>query len=84
MQQYRLTIIAQQQPVLMERILQVVRYRGFSAKSLRMLPAQANKVVIEVSVEGDKSVENLQKQLLKIIDIEQIKAEDQLKQKITA
>ncbi|MEW6997313.1 acetolactate synthase 2 small subunit [Colwelliaceae bacterium BS250] len=84
MQQYRLTIIAQQQPVLMERILQVVRYRGFSAKSLSMLPAKDNKVVIEVSVEGDKSVDNLQKQLLKIIDIEQIKAEDQLKQKITA
>lgn len=84
MQQYSLTIIAQQQPVLMERLLQVVRYRGFLVKSLSMLPTNENSVAIEVSVEGDKSVENLQKQLLKIIDIAQIKVEYQLKQKITA
>ena len=85
MPQHTFKITAKNQPLVMERLLQVVRYRGFSLHSVSMFPNDVdNELVIELSVETDKSVENLKNQLLKIIDIKQIKVEDQNRQKITA
>ena len=69
----------------MERVLQVTRYRGFELCGLSMLENEEdNTLLIELSLKGDKSIENLQHQLLKIFDITQIKVEDQEHQKITA
>ncbi len=85
MQQHTLKITAKQQPVVMERLLQVIRYRGFNLLSVSMFTTeQTNQLAIVVSVESDKSIKNLKNQLLKIIDIDQIKVEDQALQKITA
>ncbi|TRX58040.1 acetolactate synthase 2 small subunit [Thalassomonas sp. M1454] len=78
-------ITARQQPLVMERLLQVVRYRCFTLHSVSMFPNNADdELSIELSVDTDKSVENLKKQLLKIIDIKQITVEDQARQKIIA
>lgn len=85
MQDYQLQIRANKNPVIMERVLQVTRYRGFELCGLSMLENEEdNTLLIELSLKGDKSIENLQHQLLKIFDITQIKVEDQEHQKITA
>lgn len=85
MQHYQLQISANKSPVIMERMLQVTRYRGFELCELSMVENEEdNTLDIELSLKGDKSVENLQHQLLKIFDITQIKVEDQAQQKITA
>ncbi|TKB45398.1 acetolactate synthase 2 small subunit [Thalassotalea mangrovi] len=75
---HHLKITAFDHVMVVERLLQVTRYRGFRLCGLSMLPAQQDNLLdIQLSVESDRSVENLTKQLLKIIDIEQIKVEDQ-------
>ncbi|KGJ88109.1 acetolactate synthase 2 small subunit [Thalassotalea sp. ND16A] len=85
MQQHNLTITAKHQPVVLERLLQVTRYRGFNVVGMTMFPvSELEQLTIELSVVSDKSVDNLKNQLLKIIDIEQIKVEDQALQKFMA
>ncbi|OUS29505.1 acetolactate synthase 2 small subunit [Thalassotalea sp. 42_200_T64] len=85
MQQHNLTITARHQPVVLERLLQVTRYRGFNVVGMTMFPvSELDQLTIELSVVSDKSVDNLKNQLLKIIDIEQIKVEDQALQKFMA
>ncbi len=81
----QIQIQAKDSPVVLERILQVIRYRGYKVCHLNMNKSPKNKgLTIEVSVESDKMVENLIHQLGKIVDIEQIKVKDQAEQKITA
>ncbi|WP_394173700.1 acetolactate synthase 2 small subunit [Thalassotalea litorea] len=75
---HHLKITASDHVMVVERLLQVTRYRGYRLCGLSMVPAEQKNILdIQLSVESDKSVENLAKQLLKIIDIEQIKVEDQ-------
>ena len=85
MQQHNLTITAKQQPVVMERLLQVTRYRGFNVVGMTMFElTELGELTIKLSVVSDKPIDNLKNQLLKIIDIEQINVEDQALQKIMA
>ncbi|MDG1733994.1 MAG: acetolactate synthase 2 small subunit [Thalassotalea sp.] len=85
MPQHMFTITAHKNPLVMERLLQVVRYRGFTLHSVSMFPSDVEQEVnVQLSVETDKSVENLKNQLLKIIDIKHITVEDRSRQKIIA
>lgn len=75
---HHLKITASDHVMVVERLLQVTRYRGYRLCGLSMLPGEQKDLLdIQLSVESDRSIENLTKQLLKIIDIEQIKVEDQ-------
>lgn len=81
----KLIIEANDSPVVLERVLQVIRYRGFRVCNMHVFQRDINTgLQIEVSLKSDKSIENLKHQIAKIIDIQQIKVEDQLQQQITA
>lgn len=84
MPQYNLKIAAKAQSTVLERLLQVTRYRGFDITAMAVSSDVNDKFDIQLSVVSDKSVENLKHQLLKIIDIEHINVEDQAQQQITA
>lgn len=84
MSQYKLKIVSKAQATVLERLLQVTRYRGFHVTSMTMFAGGHDEFDIQLSVVSDKSVENLKQQLLKIIDIERINVEDQAQQQITA
>lgn len=68
-----LTVKAHNTPAFMERLLQVVRYRGFDLTALEMKPvADMTEVLITLTVESDKSVGLLTSQLNKLYDIKSL------------
>ncbi|NTS75848.1 acetolactate synthase 2 small subunit [Catenovulum sp. SM1970] len=63
-------IIAKQQPAMLERVLRVVRHRGFNLQSLNVADCtESGNVEIELTVSGVRPIETLQKQLDKLYDI---------------
>jgi acetolactate synthase II small subunit len=75
-QTHTLRITAENQPTVMEKLLQVTRYRGFIVTGMTMFPeSDSSLLTIELSVQSDNSIEHLQYQLNKLIDITTIKLE---------
>lgn len=62
-------IVAKQQPAMLERVLRVVRHRGFSLESLNVSTSDEAQVAIELTVSGARPIETLQRQLDKLYDI---------------
>ena len=77
MQQHTLRISASQQPTVLEKLLQVTRYRGFSVTGITMFPqVETNSFDIEMTVSSEHSVMQLQSQLDKLFDINEIQIQD--------
>ena len=75
---HTLRITAENQPTVMEKLLQVTRYRGFIVTGMTMFPESDNALLtIELSVQSDNSIENLIYQLQKLIDITNIQINGQ-------
>ncbi len=72
MNSHTLRITADNQPTVMEKLLQVARYRGFIVTGMTMFPEEKDQLSIELSVKSDNSIEHLQYQLHKLIDINSI------------
>jgi acetolactate synthase II small subunit len=72
MNSHTLSITADNQPTVMEKLLQVARYRGFSVTGITMFPQENKQLAIELSIQSDNSIEHLQYQLQKLIDINHI------------
>ena len=72
MNQYLLVIMASNQPTVLERLMQVTRYRGFSISDLHMTLASSEDLYIEMTVSSVNPVENLSRQLQKLVDIHSI------------
>lgn len=81
MQNLTLQINAQNQPTVLERLLQVTRYRGFSVVDLSVKPSLKNKILdIKLTVQNaqkdepmlENSYQRLSSQLGKLFDINQI------------
>ena len=77
-----LEIKAQNQPTVLERLLQVTRYRGFAVVDLSVKPSLKNKSLnIKLTVQNakinepllDNSYQRLSSQLGKLFDINQIR-----------
>ncbi len=64
-----LEIYANNQPTVMERLMQVSRYRGFSISQLQMQQISQTQLQISLSVSSVQPIENLSRQLLKIVDV---------------
>jgi len=57
-------------PAGLERLLRVVRYRGFSIKSLNMLPSQkAGHLDITATVDGSRPIDLLLNPLMKLYEV---------------
>lgn len=71
MNQYTLAVQASFQPEVLERILRVVRHRGFRVCTMNMHTDQQNHrdVHIQLTVESLRPVELLSSQLSKLVDV---------------
>jgi len=77
-QNHTLRITAENQPTVMEKLLQVTRYRGFIVTGMTMFPeSDSSLLTIELSVQSDNSIEHLQYQLNKLIDITTVKLDSE-------
>lgn len=77
MKQHTLSIKAHDKPTVMEKMLQVSRYRGFAVSSMTMYPSNdENMLDIQLSIRSHHSVDNLLHQLNKIIDIDEVKVDN--------
>ncbi|MCF6264893.1 MAG: acetolactate synthase 2 small subunit [Xanthomonadales bacterium] len=64
-----LEIHANNQPTVMERLLQVTRYRGFVINKLEMQQLGQTQLQVTMSVNSDRPIENLSRQLMKLFDV---------------
>lgn len=77
MNNHTLRITAQDQPTVLEKLLQITRYRGFVVTGMTMFPNSESQLLdIELSVQSDVSIEHLQRQLDKLIDIDTIRVDN--------
>ena len=76
MNQHTLHITANNQPIVLERLLQVTRYRGFAVNTVSSYTRENEAVFdIELSVSSDHPIDQLYHQLNKLVDITDIKVE---------
>ncbi|ABY68704.1 acetolactate synthase 2 small subunit [Actinobacillus pleuropneumoniae] len=68
MQRYDLTLKAEKRPETLERILRVVRHRGFEVLTLNARN-NGNQFEIALSVQSERAIELLTHQLSKLIDV---------------
>mgnify|MGYP003599805546 CR=1 FL=1 len=71
MKEYQLTLQAQWRPEVLERILRVVRHRGFRLVQLEMNSSET-QIELAFKVAGERPIENLVSQLDKLFDVQQI------------
>ncbi|PXW20381.1 acetolactate synthase 2 small subunit [Pantoea sp. JKS000250] len=85
MNQHLLSIEARFRPEILERILRVVRHRGFQVCSMNMASvANAENINIEMTVASQRSVDLLSSQLSKLIDVACVQIQQQTTQQIRA
>lgn len=73
MKQHQLTIFARPRPEVVERVLRVVRHRGFQLCSINMESAvDCQELSLTVTVASIRPIESLQAQLGKLIDVMQV------------
>lgn len=62
-------LILEQRPEVLERVLRVVRHRGFKVTKMNMQLKDGKTAVLDMTVESDRGIELLTKQLDKLIDV---------------
>ena len=73
MKQHTLNITAQQEPTVLEKVLQATRYRGFAVNGMKMFHhVDKNTIDIKLSVSSVHAIEKLTVQLNKLYDIDTI------------
>lgn len=77
MNQYQLTIKADDKQVVLERILQVARYRGFLINGINAkVNTGTNIGIISLMVRSERPIELLVDQINKLIDIKEVKVDN--------
>ena len=85
MNQYQLTITADDKQVVLERILQVTRYRGFLINGINAkVNTGTNIGTIELMVKSERSIGLLVDQINKLIDIKEVKVDNSATQQCSA
>ena len=85
MMQHQLSIEARFRPEILERILRVVRHRGFQVCTMNMAPSDnAESINIDMTVDSPHSVELLSTQLSKLMDVACVQIQQQMTQQIRA
>ncbi|EJL89653.1 acetolactate synthase 2 small subunit [Pantoea sp. BIGb0393] len=85
MNQHQLSIEARFRPEILERILRVVRHRGFQVCAMNMASAvNAGNINIEMTVASQRSVDLLSSQLSKLMDVACVEIQQQTTQQIRA
>lgn len=85
MMQHQLSIEAHLRPEVLERILRVVRHRGFQVCAMNMVTSDNNdNINIEMTVASQRSVDLLSTQLCKLMDVASVNIQHQTTQQIRA
>ena len=85
MNQHQLSIEARFRPEILERILRVVRHRGFQVCAMNMgAAANSDNINIEMTVASQRSVDLLSSQLSKLMDVANVEIQQQTSQQIHA
>ena len=74
MAQYLLTLEISLEPLAIEQVLQVVRYRGFRVTDITVAETQ-NHYTMAISVFSETSIRNLMQQLNKLYDVTSLTSE---------
>ena len=72
MNQYTFDLIAQHRPEVLERILRVIRLRGFTVTNMDMALVET-QVQLKITVKSDRTFDLLVNQLAKLPDVIEIK-----------
>jgi acetolactate synthase II small subunit len=85
MNQYQLTIIVDDKQVVLERILQVTRYRGFLISGISAkVNTGTNIGTVELQVKSERPIGLLVDQINKLIDIKEVKVDNSQPQQCCA
>ncbi len=85
MNKYLLIIMADDRQVVLERILQVTRYRGFLINGINaQVNTGTNVATIELKVSSEKPIELLVDQINKLVDITGVSVDNTADQKVSA
>lgn len=70
MMQHQLSILAQSRPEMLERVLRIVRHRGFQVSSMHIVSAlNTDNITIKLTVASQRQVSLLSSQLSKLMGI---------------
>ncbi|MDA0150452.1 MULTISPECIES: acetolactate synthase 2 small subunit [Vibrio] len=73
MERYLLDIKADDKPVLLERVLRVIRHRGFIIKQVAATQNHESKVAsVEIIVDSDRPISFLTNQIEKLWDVRKV------------
>ena len=72
MNQYTFDLIAQHRPEILERVLRVIRLRGFTVTNMDMALVDT-QVQLKITVKSDRTFDLLVNQLAKLPDVIEIK-----------
>ena len=72
MNQYTFELTVQHRPEVLERVLRVIRLRGFTVTNMEMALVET-KVQIKITVKSDRTFDLLVNQLAKLPDVIEIK-----------
>ena len=72
MNQYTFDLIAQHRPEVLERVLRVIRLRGFTVTNMDMVLVDT-QVQLKITVKSDRTFDLLVNQLAKLPDVIEIK-----------
>ena len=72
MNQYTFNLIAQHRPEVLERVLRVIRLRGFTVTNMDMILVDT-QVQLKITVKSDRTFDLLVNQLAKLPDVIEIK-----------
>ena len=68
MNQYTFDLIAQHRPEVLERVLRVIRLRGFTVTNMDMALVDT-QVQLKITVKSDRTFDLLVNQLAKLLDV---------------
>lgn len=71
MQTYQFTLEVKQRPETLERVLRVIRHRGFYVVSMNMTSIE-DEARIDFTVKSDRTLNLLTNQLVKVYDVKDI------------
>ncbi len=81
MMQHNVSIQARFRPEMLERVLRVVRHRGFQVCAMNMNQMANNENInIELTVASERSVDLLSVQLNKLMDVASVEVQQQTSQ----
>ncbi|MGR3807135.1 acetolactate synthase 2 small subunit [Pasteurella testudinis] len=71
MKEYQLTLQAQWRPEVLERVLRVVRHRGYRLRQLQMT-SSGQQINLAFSVSSERPIDALVNQLSKLFDVQNV------------